>query len=167
MDRQPIALILTLLSALTIGCSRVDLEAERQAVLAADRAFAQASLTGSLKDWVEAFAEDGTMYPQRGKATGHDEIRRAMAPQFKVQGLELTWEPATAVVAAAADYAYTLGTWTLKNTSPLSPIGVGGTGNYVMIWRKEDNGGWKVMVNIGNADLPPDMREGRRQKSAR
>jgi len=155
MNRNRLAYILLLWCGLALGCSGVDLETERHAVLAADRAFSHASLTNGIEGWINAFAVDGTMFPQAGMATGHDEIRRAMEPQFALSGLELSWEPTNATVAAAADYAYTVGRWKLNNNNPLAPIGLAGAGNYVMIWRKEDDGRWKVVVNIGNVDPPP------------
>jgi ketosteroid isomerase-like protein len=159
MDRYRIAIILSLWCGLALGCSGIDLEAERRAIIAADRAFSESSVSGDgIEAWIDAFAADGTMFPRLGKATGHDEIRRIMAPQFGVPGLELTWEPTTVTVAAAADYAYSIGRWRLENTNPLAPVGLAGTGNYVTIWRKEGDGSWKVMVNIGNLDLPPDMQ---------
>ncbi len=163
MARNRIAIILSFGCGLALGCSSVDLEAERQAVIAADQAFSASSVSGDgIEAWIDAFAVDGIMFPRLGMATGHDEIRRTMAPQFAVPGLELTWVPTVATVAAAADYAYTLGRWKLENTNPLSPVGLSGTGNYVTIWRKEDDGSWKIMVNIGNVDLPPDTIERRR-----
>jgi ketosteroid isomerase-like protein len=128
------ALVPVLLSGLSAGCSGVDLEAERRAVLAADRAFAQSATTGGAEAWVEAFAEDGALFPQAGMAVGPDEIRRIMEVQFRVEGMKLSWEPTTAVVGGAADLAYTLGRWRLENVDPRNPMfGVVGTGNYVMI----------------------------------
>ena len=118
----------------------------------ADRAFAQETAARGVEGWVAFFAEDGKMFPPEGIATGKDAKRDARAGSFSDPGRQLTWEPSSAVVSAPGDLAYTLGRWELLSTETTGSAGVLARGNYVTIWRREPDGSWKVVVDIGNND---------------
>ena len=152
-------LTVALLCGLASGCAAaersadaIDLAAEHQAVMAADRAFDKETAARGVDGWVDWFAEDGTMFPSTGKAVGHEAIREAMASTFAVPGNRLTWRPISAEVSASGDLAYTIGRWEMLVTDDSGMEKSAGTGNYVTIWRKQADGSWKVAVDIGNND---------------
>lgn len=115
----------------------------------ADRAFAAAVAEGGTDAWVTWFAEDGAqIQPGSGEIRGRDAIRELMAglddPNFS-----LAWEPRRADIAASGDLGWTTGSYVSKG------IGVDGQprqaqGRYVTIWRKQPDGSWKVVMDLGN-----------------
>jgi ketosteroid isomerase-like protein len=57
-------------------------------------------------------------------------------------------------VAASRDLAYTVGTWQVSKKE--NPEEVLATGKYVTVWRKQKDGSWKAVADIGNDDPPKD-----------
>jgi len=129
-----------------------NLDAERAALLEADRQFAEETDARGADGWAERFLPDGVMFPPRGRVDGREAIRERMVPAFAPERPKLRWEPGTAVLGASADLGYTLGRW--KSVAALAGGGDStlAQGNYVTIWRKDAGGVWRVAVDIGNSD---------------
>ena len=125
----------------------------------ADIAFDKATAERGLDGWVSWFAEDATLFPQQGIAAGRKAIREASAPLFADPRSRLTWRPTSAVVSGSGDLAYTLGRWEIIGTDATGEESAGGGGNYVTIWRRGQDGTWKVAVDIGNTDPPSSDTE--------
>ncbi len=111
------------------------------------------------------------MFPAGGPiVTSKEAIRALMAPAFANPTFSLTWQPAGAEVSRSGDLGYTYGTFESKrNDADRKPsqnkAGSSGKeslagkpvihrGKYVTIWRKDADGSWKVVVDIGNQDEP-------------
>jgi len=132
-----------------------DLDAARHSLMEADRAFARSVADRRLEAWVAAFDTAGIqMRPNVPFTPGHGEIRRLMTPDFADTSWRLSWEPQMAFVSASADLGYTLGTYRSARRDS-SGQERSGTGKYVTIWRKQADGGWKVVFDGGNPDTPP------------
>lgn len=122
-----------------------------EALMRADAAFDQATAEKGIEGWLSFFAEDGAMMPAgEGIVRGHDAIRGTMGPVLAAPGHSLRWKPTSAEIAASEDLGYTFGTFT--STSP-GPNGESTTrhGKYVTIWKKQADGSWKVVMDIGNS----------------
>jgi ketosteroid isomerase-like protein len=135
--------------------------AARQALMDADRAFAKAFADRGVEGWVSYFDEKGVQMPGGAEAAwGHDQIealaRRMFAPP---NFTSLSWEPVYAQVAASADLGYTLGTYVAKGTNEDGEELVQ-RGNYLTVWRKQEDGSWKVAVDTGNPGPPLRVPEG-------
>ena len=61
----------------------------------------------------------------------------------------LTWEPLKAEVAGSGELGYTWGNWKYVSTDTTY------YGNYFTIWKKQDDGRWKVALDGGNSTPPP------------
>ena len=132
-----------------------NLEAARQSLMEADREFARSVAERRLEAWVEAFDTAGIqMRPNLPFTPGHTEIRRLMTPAFADTSWHLSWEPHLAFVSASADLGYTLGTYRSVRHDSIGQER-SGTGKYVTIWRKQADGGWKVVFDGGNPDTSP------------
>jgi ketosteroid isomerase-like protein len=62
----------------------------------------------------------------------------------------LTWAPVGADISASGDLGYTFGTYEFRS------LGKGGKpvidhGKYTSIWKKQKDGNWKVVLDMGNA----------------
>jgi len=115
----------------------------------ADRAFAAAVAGGGTEAWVSWFASDGAQIrPGAGEVRGHDAIREAMAG-LDDPNYSLRWEPLRADVAASGDLGWTTGSYISEG------VGADGQpkrtqGRYVSIWRRQADGSWKVVMDLGN-----------------
>ncbi len=124
-------------------------EVSPDVLMEADRAFERATTEQGVDGWVSHFADDGVVYPKQGVVEGVEAIREMMTPVFADDGPGLTWRPTRADVAASGDLGYTIGRWESGSEDGESAVT---RGNYVTIWRKEPDGRWKVVVDIGNDD---------------
>lgn len=140
---------------LTEARTAVDRTAAREALLEADREFARVFAERGAEGWASFFDEQGVQMPGGGTAAwGRQEVealaRRLFdAPNFTA----LSWEPVYARVAAAGDLGYTLGNYEATGTGKEGEE-ITQRGNYVTIWRKQEDGSWRVVVDIGNPAPP-------------
>lgn len=140
--------------------ARVDSAAARQALLDADKAFARETGENGLEGFLSFFAEDATIFPPnspilRGKAR----IREHYAKAFGTPGFRLTWTPIDADVAENGDLGYTYGTFEMSKQDASGRL-LSRSGKYCTIWKKQSDGRWKVVADIGNTgDVPAPGRE--------
>jgi ketosteroid isomerase-like protein len=147
---------LALVLAGSPGCApKPDAAVQRAAIMAADRAFAEATALRGAEGWTSYFEEGASQFHARGVSIGLAEIRRTMTRAFADTTGRLVWHPVRAVVAASGDLGYTIGRWESRVLGADGKWAADGTGNYVTVWRRQDDGNWKVAVDIGNQDAPP------------
>ena len=93
------------------GCARtVDVEAEKTALMEADRAWSQVSK--DVDKFVANFAADATIYaPGMPAVTGTDAIKKAYGEMAAAPGFALSWTPAKSSVSASGDVGVTSGTY--------------------------------------------------------
>ena len=111
---------------LLVGCAAPP--ADPAVLMDADRAFAAAVAKDGADAWAAWFAEDGAMI-QAGVG-------------------EVEWEPERADLAASGDLGWTTGPWQLRQEGADGPIA--SRGRYVSIWRRQPDGSWKVVMDLGN-----------------
>lgn len=58
----------------------------------------------------------------------------------------LTWEPEVADVAASGELGYTSGPYQVRPGRGAEPTGFG---HYVSVWKKQPDGAWKVLLDVG------------------
>ena len=141
-----------LLLMASVGCARVDVEAEKTALMTADKEWSQT--TKDLDKFMTYFASDATSYaPGAPAVTGTDGIRKLMGAIIGAPGVSLSWTASKAVVGAGGDIGYTAGTYEESSAAGSEK------GKYVTTWRKVD-GAWKVADDIFNADAAPAAAAG-------
>ena len=123
------------------------LEAE---LVEADRRFAASVQRSGLGAWITAFAPSGRMIADGQSYIGPEGIRRAMLPVFADTTFSITWDPNYAEVATSGDLGYTVGRY--EQTSRAGGEAVVNTGTYLTVWRRQEDGSWKVKADIGNPD---------------
>ncbi|MFQ5778357.1 MAG: YybH family protein [Terriglobia bacterium] len=146
----PVFAALLLLGA---GCApAVDLEAERAALLAADRAWSQSA--PDVDRFLSFYADDASLLPPGAPiATGKDAIRAYLAEFFAAPGLTLSWTTTRAEVARAGDLAYTSGTYQVTFLDAEGNT-VTSAGKTQVVWKKQADGQWKVIADQFNRDTP-------------
>jgi len=133
------------------GCEgRKNVAGAAEAIRNADIAFAKATAERGVDGWVSYFADSGVMAIPGRNVVGRAAIRELMAPELGDTTVSLTWKPVSVEVSPDARMGYTIGRW--DRTSRVNASAPVRHGSYVTVWRKQGDGTWKVMLDIGNAD---------------
>lgn len=148
--RDPIGVGATLLALWLSACTDVGGVDAAQQLMDLDREFASETAERGAEAWASYFASDGRMYQRVGIVSGREAIQEAMVQTFADPNRLFSWEPDSAFVAASGDLGYTLGRWRLVQRGTGESDTVLARGNYVTIWELQDDGSWKVALDIGN-----------------
>lgn len=118
------------------------LQGELDAVVQAERAFAQLSQDKGMKEaFLANLAADSVLF-RPGPVDGRSYIEKQPAAP-----IVLTWRPIHAGIAAGGDLAFTTGPWELR-AKPGAPAT--GFGHYVTLWKKSEDGApWKAVFDGG------------------
>lgn len=105
--------------------------------------------------FVAHFADDGVEVVDGGGFNNREAMRQQPAWP---EGTSLTWTPIKAEMASSGDLGYTYGNYvyTAKNKEGKT---VTSYGKYTSIWKKQKDGQWKVVVDVGNSS--PDPKSGK------
>lgn len=97
------------------------------------------------------FADDGVEVVDGGGFDTKDVMRKR---EPWPPGTTLTWTPIKAEMSASGDLGYTYGTYVFtarnKEGKPIANYG-----KYTSIWKKQKDGQWKVVVDMGNSSPYP------------
>jgi len=138
------------------GCDRLPEQVvqrgpDRDALLAADRAFAERAVNVGIEEAYEEFlSDDAVQLPDGGAPlTGKAAIMANVAEAAAAADFELTWAPTAARVSTSGDLGYTWGRYYLDG------IDVDGQaytdeGKYANVWARDANGEWRVVLDISN-----------------
>lgn len=154
-----ISLAVVLSSVLLTGCSGEEVDPQRLAewqaeLMEADVAFGDAVANRGAEGWASFFAPGGSMISQGiGEIHGQAQILAAMEEAFADPTYRLTWEPLRAEVSGSGDLGYTVGRYTSSRVGNLGQT-TRSSGLYVTIWRRQDDGSWKVEMDLGTPTSP-------------
>lgn len=127
------------------------------ALMAADRAFAVAAAKHGLEGWMAAFAPDAVRLPLGGKAVqGLPAVREADSGLFADSTRRLVWEPTDAGLFRDNRHGFTTGTSAFVRLSGGEIEDTLFAGRYITIWRLNDQGHWKVILDTGVTDPPQE-----------
>jgi ketosteroid isomerase-like protein len=128
------------------------------AMAATEREFARAAAAKGWRDaFLEFFADDAIAFTPE-VAPAKDGLRKQ--PPAPPSEFELLWEPRTGDVAASGDLGWLTGPSTAINHK--APGGAKPRyGCYLSIWRRQPDGRWRVIVDVGvNAPAPVQFPPG-------
>jgi ketosteroid isomerase-like protein len=131
------------------GVAAADLAAERAALADTERAFSRLSQQQGMRAAFLAYLADDAVIFRPGPVTGRPFIEARPSP-----AIELTWRPVYVEVAASGDLGYTTGPYEVRGSDPADRR-VKEQGYYVTMWRKEADGAWKVVADVGVNTPPP------------
>lgn len=122
------------------------------AILAADAAWLKVYQAKDLAKSVAFCDEQGSMLaPDTPIATGKDAIAKVIADDFIHDNI--MWHAIKVGVARSGDLGYTSGA-TEMNVKDASGKTVVYRGKYLTVWKKQEDGSWKVLYDMFNSDLP-------------
>jgi ketosteroid isomerase-like protein len=134
----------------------IDLEAQRSALIDADKAWYDAYISSEtpVDTFLSGMVDDARFqFADMPPAHGKDEIR-PLVEQMENMMDSAVWTPTAAEVSSSGDLGYTVGTYEMTMEVDGNPVTV--NGHYVTIWRKQDDGSWKVAVDTGGPSAPPE-----------
>ena len=142
---RKIFVLLPILMVAVSGCAKkVDLEAERAALLQTDVDWAASLAAKNTEKFTSYFTADATvMAPHLPILVGIADVRRWATGSMAIPGFSVTWQATSAEVAASGDIGYTLGTFVFQATMPDGST-LTDPGKYTTIWKKQADGSWKV-----------------------
>lgn len=124
-------------------------------LLATDSLFSKLSAEKGVGPAFLAYmAEDASLFPAgENIITGREKITKHFADT--PPNTALTWKPLKAEIANSGDLGYTYGIYEYKfpdnNGHPVYR-----NGKYITVWKKQTDGSWKFILDIGNPNpLPP------------
>ncbi|MCK6448783.1 MAG: nuclear transport factor 2 family protein [Planctomycetes bacterium] len=127
---------------------------ERDALLAADREFCARTAERGVEGWLTAFDEHGSQVGDDfAPITGHAAIRAHMEAFFADPANSLEWTPDDARVSEAGNLGSTTGRWRVLYREADGTVRVVASGRYFDVWRKHEDGTWKLLYDVGDTDL--------------
>jgi ketosteroid isomerase-like protein len=105
--------------------------------------------------FITHFADDGVEVVDGGGFNDKDAMRKQ--PPWP-EGTTLTWTPIKAEMAASGDLGYTYGNYIYTAKNKEGKL-VTSYGKYTSIWKKQKDGEWKVVVDVGNSSPDPNSRK--------
>lgn len=156
---QKIILLAFLSVGMLFSCSRsIDVEQEKTALLETDQMFAEASRNeGAAEAFHQFLADDALQFNAGGPVVRSNQTIYQRMMKNSNPSIILDWEPAEANVSESGDLGYTWGRYTVfrkdSASTDLQPLAYG---KYVNVWEKQDDGSWKVKIDIGNDNPAPE-----------
>jgi ketosteroid isomerase-like protein len=142
-------LLAILICASVVGfAQKADMPPALRSLVETEREFSKTSAAKGMKDAFLAFlADDGIVF-RPGPVNGKKSWGERAAPK----GL-LTWEPVYADISRAGDMGYTTGPWEFRQNGPSDkPVAYG---YFVTVWRKQSDGTWKFVIDLGTDNPTP------------
>jgi ketosteroid isomerase-like protein len=114
-------------------------------LIAAERAFAQRSMDAGIRQsFLDFLAEESVLFFPVAVPG-----RQFMESRPDIPG-QLEWAPAYADISAAGDLGYTTGPYKFSSRAEDGTLGPPfGHGHFVSVWRLQEDGTWKVVLDIG------------------
>ena len=117
--------------------------------------YAERANAGDLEGWLALWCDDGVQMPEAAPArTGVDAIREAMAPVFADLHLNVEIH-AVRVAEAEADIGFTHCDYSISATpkSGGDAFDVMRDGKALTVYRRQQNGSWKIAYDCVNSNL--------------
>jgi uncharacterized protein (TIGR02246 family) len=126
--------------------------ADEAAIRAASAAWSQAATAKDLDKAVSFYAADALILPEKAPALrGNENIRKDWAPLLALPGAGLSWQTSALQVARSGELAYETGAYNFVTTDKKGKS-TDYKGKYLVIWKKQSDGTWKVAVDTDNPD---------------
>lgn len=127
---------------------------EQEILLETDRQFAAMSLEkGAAKAFYHFLAEDAMGLNGPHPVVGRDNLYEGM--KEGQDNYTLAWDPQRAEVSASADMGWSWGKYVLTTIDENGNENKN-YGKYLNVWKRQADGEWKVVVDIGTPSPPPD-----------
>ncbi len=125
-----------------VSTGQTDRDKALVSLIEAERSFAKLSEQKGIREAFLTFLAEKAIVFRPGPVEGRP-VYEALDPAYPAL---LIWEPELAEVAASGELGYTTGPY---RNSPSREVEPTRFGHYVSIWKKQPNGAWRVILDIG------------------
>jgi ketosteroid isomerase-like protein len=133
----------------------VSAKVDERVLLERDAEFDRVTAAEGMEGFLSFIADDAAFFPANAPiVTGREAVGAAWVEVLTTPGVSLRWQPIKAELARSGELGYTYGRYQLTATDAEGQS-VTRYGKYVTIWKKQPDGAWRVVVDIGNASPPP------------
>jgi uncharacterized protein (TIGR02246 family) len=140
--------IITMVILSACGRSKPDKLTESKNLMNLSREWSSVAGTKNLEKTLSYWADDAVLISAGQPAlNGKQAIRKMVEESFKTPGFRISWEPQSVEISETGDMAYLIEKSNITfNDSTGHPVTMSNTG--VTIWRKQEDGSWKNVVDI-------------------
>jgi len=149
------SIISLMLLSFTFNCTQksniISIEDHINQLIQTDKDFSSYSVENGTGPAFIAFADSAVIMISDGGRTvvGRDSLTNFMGTDNPPGSPVLKWEPLKAEVAASGDLGYTFGRYESIALDSLENEVIK-YGTYVSVWKKQDDGSWKFVIDAGN-----------------
>jgi ketosteroid isomerase-like protein len=116
--------------------------------------FMKAAAEKGSQGYMSYYADDSVELPNGAPAiVGKANIAKTMG-FLDDRNNHLSWTPVGADISASGDLGYTYGTFEFRSKDKAGKPTVE-HGKYTSIWKLQQDGTWKVVLDMGNSTAPP------------
>jgi len=134
------------------GMSLAAGQSEEQRIRDLDKEWSAAAASKDAAKTAAFYAEDGSLMPFNGPiVNGKAKIQETWAGLMANPGYALHFEPTRIVVSKSHDMAYDIGTFELTMSDDKGKAATM-VGKFLVAWKKQKNGEWKVEADCFNTD---------------
>jgi uncharacterized protein (TIGR02246 family) len=124
--------------------------ADEAAIRASNAEWVASAQGKDLEKAVSFYADDACFYPPAAPvATGKEAIRKSWSQLLAMPELDLRWSSSKVQVARCGDVAFESGSFVLSANNAQGKSETT-TGNYVVAWKKQADGKWKVVEDMAH-----------------
>jgi uncharacterized protein (TIGR02246 family) len=149
--RRATLIVLTLI-ILSCNEQKIDKTAEGEKVMQLSREWSQMAATGDVEKTVSYWADDAfLMSAGQPPLKGKQAIRQMVEESYKTPGFRISWQPQSVEVSESGDMAYVIENSQVSFTDSTGKA-ITQHNKAVSIWRKQEDGSWKNVVDISTPD---------------
>ena len=153
--------LLTVFAAILLGAiifpstsASADAKAGADTLIQLEADFMKAAAERGSQGYMSYYADDAVELPNGADMfRGKESIAKTMG-FLDDKNNHLTWTPVYADMAASGDLGYTYGTFEFRSKDKDGKSTVE-YGKYASIWKKQKDGSWKVVMDMGNSSPAP------------
>ncbi len=109
---------------------------------------------------ISHYSEEATLsIPNMPPAVGRESIKETVKEIVRDGNLAFTFEAQRVEVARSGDYGYAEGTYSLTMTDLVSKKPATDQGTFLRVYRKQLDGGWRVLQDMRSSRLPAPVIE--------
>jgi len=157
MKHLPMVLLCVAVIALIGGCAKervTDMRAEDERMIRESEIAASNALAAKdLDRFVSFYADDSSLlFDNSPIITGKDGVREKWRAILARPGFAMSFQPLKVEASRSGDLAYVHGSYELTvNDAAGKPVT--DKGKYVVVYKRQPDGKWKIILDTGNSDL--------------
>ncbi len=134
----------------------VDLVAEQSKIRDIESSWVKEAAAKDLEKSAGHYTDDAIlMMPGAPPAKGKDAIKAAWKGMLDDPNIKLNFSADRVEMSAGGDLATTRGSYTMTVTNPKTKKPVDDKGSYMTVYKKQADGGWKVIEDMTSSEVAP------------